>query len=80
MTTTTLLLHIQGMTEINGVERQISVLGPYTFSVGDTTTFSDYVRGGIVTQVKKPKTVSFVSVQCMCVIYIVLCNSYCRGQ
>ena len=65
MTTTTPLL--QGMTEINGVERQISVLGPYTFSVGDTTSFSDYVRGGIVTQVKKPKTVSFVSCTvCVC--------------
>lgn len=35
--------------------------GPYTFSIGDTTDLSDYVRGGIVTQVKMPKSVNFVS-------------------
>ena len=51
----------QGMTEVNGVEKQISVLGPYTFSIGDTSSYSEYVRGGIVTQIKKPKTISFVS-------------------
>ena len=52
---------LQGMTEVNGVEKQISVLGPYTFSIGDTSSYSEYVRGGIVTQVKKPKAISFVS-------------------
>lgn len=36
-------------------------LGPYTFSICDTTGFSDYVRGGIVSQVKMPKKISFVS-------------------
>lgn len=35
--------------------------GPYTFSICDTTSFSDYVRGGIVSQVKMPKKVAFVS-------------------
>ncbi|KAJ8731090.1 hypothetical protein PYW07_004254 [Mythimna separata] len=51
---------IQGMTELNGCEpRKIKVLGPYTFSIGDTTTFSKYVRGGIVTQVKMPKKIEF---------------------
>ena len=35
--------------------------GPYTFSIGDTSSFSDYLRGGIATQVKMPKTVQFVS-------------------
>ena len=49
------------MTELNGAEKQVSVLGPYTFSIGDTSSYSEYVRGGIVTQVKKPKTISFVS-------------------
>lgn len=39
-----------------------SFSGPYTFSIGDTSSFSDYVRGGIVTQVKMPKKISFVSV------------------
>ena len=35
--------------------------GPYTFSIGDTQGLSDYVRGGIVTQVKTPKKLTFVS-------------------
>lgn len=48
------------MTELNGCEpRKIKVLGPYTFSIGDTTSFSKYVRGGIVTQVKMPKIIHF---------------------
>lgn len=51
---------IEGMTELNGCDPiKIKVLGPYTFSVGDTTKFSPYVRGGIVTQVKMPKLMSF---------------------
>lgn len=48
------------MTELNGCEpRKIKVLGPYTFSIGDTTNFSKYIRGGLVTQVKMPKKISF---------------------
>lgn len=55
---------IQGMTELNGCEpRKIKVLGPYTFSIGDTSGFSAYVRGGNVTQVKKPKEVKFKSIK-----------------
>ncbi|XP_013411882.1 ubiquitin-like modifier-activating enzyme 1 [Lingula anatina] len=51
---------VQGMTELNDSEpRKITVLGPYTFSIGDTTGMSDYTRGGIVTQAKMPKTVHF---------------------
>ncbi|XP_063792145.1 ubiquitin-like modifier-activating enzyme 1 isoform X1 [Pseudophryne corroboree] len=51
---------IQGMTELNNYDPvEIKVLGPYTFSICDTTKFSDYVRGGIVSQVKMPKKISF---------------------
>lgn len=51
---------VQGMLELNNCEpKQIRVLGPYTFSIGDTSKYSDYVRGGIVTQVKMPKMVNF---------------------
>lgn len=51
---------VQGMTELNGCEpMKVKVLGPYTFTIGDTTKFSEYVRGGIAIQVKMPKTVSF---------------------
>ncbi|XP_034942193.1 ubiquitin-like modifier-activating enzyme 1 [Chelonus insularis] len=51
---------IQGMIELNGCEpKKIKVLGPYTFAIGDTSSYSEYERGGIVTQVKMPKTLTF---------------------
>lgn len=50
---------VTGMTEVNGTEFKIKVLGPYTFSIGDTTKFTAYVRGGYVHQVKKPKQIEF---------------------
>jgi len=55
---------VQGMTELNGCKPlKIQVLGPFTFSIGDTSGNSDYVRGGIVTQVKMPKAVNFKSME-----------------
>ncbi|KAF7243862.1 Ubiquitin-like modifier-activating enzyme 1 [Varanus komodoensis] len=55
---------VEGMKELNSCEpMEIKVLGPYTFSIGDTSNFSDYVRGGIVTQVKMPKKISFKSLR-----------------
>lgn len=36
--------------------------GPYTFSICDTSSFSDYICGGIVSQVKLSKKISFVSI------------------
>ena len=54
---------VQGMTELNGcAPRKIKVLGPYTFSIGDTSDCSQYIRGGIVSQVKMPKNIAFVSI------------------
>uniref|UniRef100_A0A8C2IP98 E1 ubiquitin-activating enzyme n=1 Tax=Cyprinus carpio TaxID=7962 RepID=A0A8C2IP98_CYPCA len=50
---------VQGMTELNGCDPvEIKTLGEI---ICDTSSFSDYVRGGIVTQVKMPKTVAFKS-------------------
>jgi len=43
--------------------QQIKVLGPYTFSIGDTRNFSPYTSGGYVHQVKKPVTVHFSSLR-----------------
>ena len=52
------------MTELNQCEPiKIKVLGPYTFSIGNTHDFSDYVRGGIVMQVKVPKIISFKTLE-----------------
>lgn len=51
---------VQGMTEVNGTDPiKIKVLGPYTFSIGDTASYTQYVRGGIVTKVKMPKKIDF---------------------
>ncbi|KAM9342996.1 ubiquitin-like modifier-activating enzyme 1 isoform 1-T2 [Pholidichthys leucotaenia] len=53
---------VQGMSELNGCKPvEIKVLGPYTFSICDTSGFTDYVRGGIVSQVKMSKTIRFKS-------------------
>jgi hypothetical protein len=52
---------VQGMTELNGCEpRKVSVKGPYTFTIGDTSNFGTYKTGGIFTQVKMPKIIDFV--------------------
>ncbi|KAJ8523008.1 hypothetical protein ONZ45_g541 [Pleurotus djamor] len=51
---------VQGMVELNGCEpRKISIKGPYTFTIGDTTGLSSYKSGGIFTQVKMPKIIDF---------------------
>ena len=51
---------VEGMTELNGCEpKKITVMGPYTFKIGDTSSYSDYKRGGIATQVKMPMEISF---------------------
>lgn len=53
---------VEGMTELNGCEpKKVNILGPYTFSIGDTSSYSDYVRGGTVTQVNMPQKVNFKS-------------------
>ncbi|XP_044943258.1 LOW QUALITY PROTEIN: ubiquitin-like modifier-activating enzyme 1 [Mustela putorius furo] len=53
---------VQGMNELNDTYPiEITVLGPYTFSICDTSSFSEYTRGGIVSQVKVPKKISFKS-------------------
>lgn len=55
---------VQGMTELNGCSpRPIKVLGPYTFSIGDTSGMSQYIRGGVVTKVKMPKKINFKSIK-----------------
>lgn len=55
---------VQGMTELNNCEpRKISVKGPYTFTIGETSGFQDYKAGGIFTQVKMPKIINFKSLR-----------------
>ncbi|KAH7887971.1 hypothetical protein F5I97DRAFT_1864541 [Phlebopus sp. FC_14] len=55
---------VQGMEELNGCKpRKVSVKGPYTFTIGDTSSFGDYIRGGIFNQVKMPKILEFKSLR-----------------
>ncbi|KIJ19978.1 hypothetical protein PAXINDRAFT_7243 [Paxillus involutus ATCC 200175] len=55
---------VQGMEELNGCKpRKVSVKGPYTFTIGDTSSLGDYIRGGIFNQVKMPKILEFKSLQ-----------------
>nr|XP_019957015.1 PREDICTED: ubiquitin-like modifier-activating enzyme 1 [Paralichthys olivaceus] len=45
---------VQGMTELNSIGPvEITVRSPYSFSIGDTSAFSEYERGGVVTEIKK---------------------------
>ncbi|XP_032405028.1 LOW QUALITY PROTEIN: ubiquitin-like modifier-activating enzyme 1 [Xiphophorus hellerii] len=51
---------VQGMTELNSMAPvEIKVCGQYSFSICDTSCFSNYERGGVVTEVKQPLTLNF---------------------
>jgi ubiquitin-activating enzyme E1 len=55
---------VEGMDELNsGEPRMVTVLGPYTFSIEDTSSYGDYKLGGYADQVKQPKTLHFNSLQ-----------------
>ncbi|XP_034074972.1 ubiquitin-like modifier-activating enzyme 1 [Gymnodraco acuticeps] len=51
---------VQGMTELNSITPvEIKDCGSYSFSICDTSTFSKYERGGVVTEVKQPCMLTF---------------------
>ncbi|KAI7875123.1 ubiquitin-activating emzyme E1 [Lichtheimia hyalospora FSU 10163] len=53
---------VKGMDGLNSsAPRKVKVLGPYTFSIGDTSNLPEYKSGGIFAQVKMPKYVDFLS-------------------
>ncbi|CAE7057018.1 unnamed protein product [Rhizoctonia solani] len=56
---------VKGLEELNGSEPlKVTVKGPYTFSIGDTSNLKgEYVSGGIFTQVKMPKIIEFKSLR-----------------
>uniref|UniRef100_A0A4W4EK69 E1 ubiquitin-activating enzyme n=1 Tax=Electrophorus electricus TaxID=8005 RepID=A0A4W4EK69_ELEEL len=52
---------VQGMTELNSYGPiEIRVIGNHSFSICDTTEFSEYEKGGVATEVKQSKMLSFV--------------------
>ncbi|XP_067297895.1 ubiquitin-like modifier-activating enzyme 6 [Pseudorasbora parva] len=54
---------INGMCELNGSTHQVTVLSPYSFAIGDTSSFQPYAHGGIFRLVKIPKTFSFETME-----------------
>ncbi|KAG8515198.1 Ubiquitin-like modifier-activating enzyme 6 [Galemys pyrenaicus] len=54
---------VNGMTGLNGSIQQITVVSPFSFSIGDTTKLEPYMHGGIAVQVKTPKTFCFAPLQ-----------------
>lgn len=50
---------VQGMEELNGKAFKITVKGPFSFSIGDTSSFGAYVKGGFVEEVRQVKNMSF---------------------
>ncbi|KAK3761216.1 hypothetical protein RRG08_022616 [Elysia crispata] len=54
---------VKGMVELNGNEFTVKVINSYTFSIGDTTSFSKYEEGGIITEVKVHQTTSYLPLE-----------------
>ena len=52
---------VEGMTEVNGKSFPIKVISPFSFEIGDTSSFGDYTRQGIAEQVKVPRQVKYYS-------------------
>ena len=51
---------VKGMAELNdGKPRQVQLISPISFSIGDTSNLSEYIGGGIIEQVKVPIKVSY---------------------
>lgn len=58
--------NVEGMTEINGKIYKIKNLKRHSFTVGDTTTFGTYKKGGVCMQVKIPLKMHFNSFEEVC--------------
>ncbi|XP_043916265.1 LOW QUALITY PROTEIN: ubiquitin-like modifier-activating enzyme 6 [Protopterus annectens] len=57
------VLHeVNRMSSLNGTMHQVTVISPYSFSIGDTTHMDPYQHGEIAVQVKMPKIFCFESV------------------
>uniref|UniRef100_A0A673C889 E1 ubiquitin-activating enzyme n=1 Tax=Sphaeramia orbicularis TaxID=375764 RepID=A0A673C889_9TELE len=54
---------VNGMNELNGSVRQVSVLSPHSFAIGDTSQLQPYAHGGFFVLVKTPKTYRFETLE-----------------
>ncbi|XP_045903034.1 ubiquitin-like modifier-activating enzyme 6 [Micropterus dolomieu] len=53
---------VNGMVELNSTVRQVSVLSPHSFAIGDTSQLQPYAHGGFFVLVKTPKTYRFETI------------------
>lgn len=44
---------VQGMPELNETEHEVKVTGPFTFEIGDCSSFSGAATQGYINQIKK---------------------------
>ena len=53
---------IRGMTELNDKNREFKIEynNNESFKIGDTSNFGEYIRGGVVYEVKKPKEMQYL--------------------
>ncbi|NWX17195.1 UBA1 enzyme, partial [Aegotheles bennettii] len=52
--------HVEGMTELNSqAPIPVRVLDAFKLEIGNTSSFSPYLRGGLVSQVRLPQTCSY---------------------
>lgn len=55
---------VEGLEELNnGGLYKVEVLGPFAFRIGSVKELGKYIKGGIFTEVKVPKKISFLSLQ-----------------
>uniref|UniRef100_A0A673GBB9 Ubiquitin-like modifier-activating enzyme 6 n=1 Tax=Sinocyclocheilus rhinocerous TaxID=307959 RepID=A0A673GBB9_9TELE len=54
-----IIIMVYTQTELNGTTHQVTVLSPYSFAIGDTSSFRPFAHGGIFRLVKTPKTFKF---------------------
>uniref|UniRef100_A0A3B4ZBP3 E1 ubiquitin-activating enzyme n=1 Tax=Seriola lalandi dorsalis TaxID=1841481 RepID=A0A3B4ZBP3_SERLL len=54
---------VNGMVELNGTARQVSVLSPHSFAIGDTSHLQPHAHGGFFVLVKTPKTYKFETIE-----------------
>ncbi|XP_039269540.2 ubiquitin-like modifier-activating enzyme 6 [Styela clava] len=52
---------VEGMVELNGQTREVRVVSPYKFTIGDTSDYSQYKGGGLVKEKTKKSTISHQS-------------------
>ena len=56
----------------NSASRPVKVLGPYSYSIEDTTGYGNHIRGGYSFQVRRPRECTSSCIF-YCALYIVLC-------